>query len=343
MHPSAARAVDRIGRTVRRTPDAVAVEDAGTTLTYAALWRLAGDVAIRLRAAEVQPGQRAVVAARPGCRWVAAMVGIWRAGAVYVPTDTSFPRERLRFVVTDCGARLLLSDQRSPAAPPASGVRTLRLTAARRGPAGDPDRRKPDADQTSDAAYAIYTSGTTGVPKAVLVGHEALAHRMRHLAATYRLRSTDRIAQLASPAFDASLWEVLLAFEAGACLCIPSGADRAVGPALVRWLAEQQITALTCTPSVLAALPEADLPTLRLIALGGEELHPGPLRYWITRHQVANPYGPTEATIEALVAPHVGMEEPAPIGRPLPGVHAHVLDQAQRPVPAGGVGELYLG
>jgi acyl-coenzyme A synthetase/AMP-(fatty) acid ligase len=108
-------------------------------------------------------------------------------------------------------------------------------------------------------------------------------------------------------------------------------------------LAEHRITAFTCTPTVLAALPFTELPDLRLIVLGGEALHPDPLIRWLARYPVANAYGPTELTTEALVAfPIQADHHPVPIGRPYPGIGVRILDAAGQPVPDGQVGELYL-
>ncbi|WP_197370369.1 non-ribosomal peptide synthetase, partial [Streptomyces clavuligerus] len=190
-----------------------------------------------------------------------------------------------------------------------------------------------------------HTSGTTGTPKPVAVPHQAVAARARALPAWTGITHSDRIAQITSTGFDAVLWEVLGALTTGARLQTAGPADRIAGPALAGFLARHKITALTCTPSTLSATPFTELPALRRIVLGGEALHPRPLAAWIARYDVANAYGPTEACVEALVSDHItpGHDHPVPIGRPLPGVHAWILDHRHRPVAPGQAGELYLG
>ncbi|GAB3501994.1 AMP-binding protein [Amycolatopsis cihanbeyliensis] len=193
------------------------------------------------------------------------------------------------------------------------------------------------------AACVLHTSGTSGVPKPVVLEHDGLAHRIASLRAIYEIGPADKIAQLAAPSVDVILWETLLAFAAGAQLAIPAGSCRTPGPALARWLAEHDITVMSCTPTMLAALPQVDLPALRLIVLGGERLDATRHAFWIKRHQVANAYGPAEATIETHVCPRAPLESPTPIGRPVDGVDDFLLDDRRLPVPDGQVGELYLG
>jgi acyl-coenzyme A synthetase/AMP-(fatty) acid ligase len=139
------------------------------------------------------------------------------------------------------------------------------------------------------------------------------------------------------------IWEALLALVSGARLEIPVGMDRVPGPQLVEWLSREKISVLACTPTMLAALPEVNLPALRLIVLGGEPVDPVRHRFWIERHQVANAYGPTEATIATHVCPRISVNGPAPIGHPVPGVMGYLLDDELQPVADGEIGNLYVG
>ncbi|MFF1678422.1 non-ribosomal peptide synthetase [Streptomyces sp. NPDC058256] len=317
-------------------PDAVAAADEQQCLTYAQLWAAVGHTAHALR--DAQLGGRAVLLALPpGTGWITALLAAWRAGAVAVPLDTAHPPARLAQIATACRASGVVTVNGRPP------VWAGHLTAL--APAQASIFPPPLVPVGDDAVACIWhTSGSTGSPKPVQITHGAVAARATALPPLYGLTHTDRIAQLTSPAFDAVLWEVLVALTTGARLQIAGPADRLPGPMLTRFLKEHRITAFTCTPTHLAATPFADLPCLQCIVLGGEAPRVEPLAAWIRRYNVANAYGPTEACVEAIVAERVSAEElSVPIGRPLPGVTAWILDEHQQPVLQGDAGELYLG
>ncbi|MGH3927625.1 MAG: AMP-binding protein, partial [Pseudonocardiaceae bacterium] len=268
---------------------------------------------------------------------MAGLVGIWRAGAVAVLSNVEQPANRLR-QVADSADYVLTKP-------------TLASTvwAEQRGRIVVPDGTSPLHDDLGSSqggrpssACVLHTSGTSGMPKPVVLEHRGLAHRISRLQALYEITSTDKIAQLAAPSVDVVLWETLLACVSGAQLEIPTGLSRTPGPDLAQWLFQRDITVMTCTPTMLAALPETVLPAIRLIVLGGEHCDPTRHAFWIQHHQVANAYGPTEATIETHVCSRVSLERPAPIGRPVDGVEDFLLDDHHLPVPDGRVGELYL-
>ncbi|MGW3184998.1 amino acid adenylation domain-containing protein [Kitasatospora sp. NPDC001119] len=318
-------------------PDAVAVDSPGVaSWTWARLDTETRGVAAALLDTGFAGGPL-LLAVAPGTGWVTALLGAWRAGAVAVPVDAGHPPARLARLAAGCRARAVITpDGTSPHWAPALPS----VAADARSSGGLPC--VPD----EATACLFHTSGSTGTPKPVVLSHRALAERAREMPAAAGLTQSDRIAQLTSPAFDAVLWEVLCALATGATLLTAPAAARTPGPALVRFLAEQRITALTCTPSQLAATPTpaSALPDLRLVVLGGEALHVRPLAAWFAPgRRIANAYGPTEAGIEAFLAPDVDPHAaPVPIGRPLPGVVPIVLDPEGRPVPDGEAGELHL-
>ncbi|MFG1879586.1 non-ribosomal peptide synthetase [Sphaerisporangium sp. NPDC049003] len=329
---------DLLSISVARAPDAVAVAEDERRITYTQLWAAAGRQANALHTAGLA-GEAVLLALSPGIAWVTALLGAWRAGAAAVPVDVTHPPERLARLARGChAAGAITRTGRAPAW--ASTVTAIAGTMP--GPVGQEPHKAPPGDDA--VACLWHTSGSTGTPKPVPVPHRAVASRaaaMPHLAT---IISGDRIAQLTSPSFDAVLWEVLCALTTGAHLQIASAADRTPGPALAAFLARHRITAFTCTPTQLAATPAVELPHLRRIVLGGEALHPGPVAWWLERHEVANAYGPTEVCVQAFFADRIRPDDdPVPIGRPLPGVLACVLDEHRRPVAAGLPGELYLG
>ncbi|MFF1712241.1 non-ribosomal peptide synthetase [Streptomyces sp. NPDC058268] len=317
-----------------------AVRSAAGVVTYKELWARAGNVAAILSAATSGgSGElRVAIGVGPGADWAGCLLGIWRAGAVAVPVNLEHPPARLRLLAARTDLLIYAggdvpgwwADSKPAVALPRPGMDALRA---------DNLGINPGAG----AACILHTSGSTGVPKPVVLGHGGLARRIADFAALYRITSGERIAQLAAASVDVVLWETLLALTVGATLCIPHGRQRVPGIGLVRWLAREQVTVATMTPTVLAALPEQTLPDLRLLVVGGEALDPARFRFWIDRHQVANAYGPTEATIATHVAPHITVDDqPTPLGQPVPGVEDFLLDEHDQPVADGQIGHLHL-
>jgi non-ribosomal peptide synthetase-like protein len=193
-----------------------------------------------------------------------------------------------------------------------------------------------------DLCYVIYTSGTTGKPKGVEIAHRSACHLVRAEGKLFQVQSADRVYQGFSLAFDASVEEVWLAFFAGATLVVGTGEMVRSGPALSRKLADAGVTVLSCVPTLLAMMDE-DVPTVRLLILGGETCPPDLVkRWWQPGRRVFNTYGPTEATVIATYA-ECHPDEPVTIGQPVPNYLACVLDEQLSPAPPGVAGELCLG
>ncbi|NJP95434.1 amino acid adenylation domain-containing protein [Nonomuraea sp. FMUSA5-5] len=327
--------LDAIAAQATAHPEALAVTDThlGHTLSYADLIRDAAGVAGALQPLNVA-GSTVLLALPPGTQWCAALLGIWQAGAVAAFVDISHPPGRLAAITDACSTRTAITPDGKP--PRWAADTTAVAPGATTGVTLD----QPPA--TSGCVF--HTSGSTGTPKPVLVRQDALAARTEALRTLYGFTPSDRIAQLTAPCFDAVLWELLPTLTAGAHLLIPGPRHRSIGSELVAWLHDQRITAFTCTPTTLTTMPFAELDALRLIVLGGETLHTAPLKQWLSRYRVANAYGPTEATVEAVMALPITPDlDPVPIGRPLPGVITHVLTSDGQAAAAGEVGELYLG
>ncbi|WP_328320187.1 non-ribosomal peptide synthetase [Streptomyces sp. NBC_00388] len=343
-----------------RTPHAVAVRDARTSLTYTALDSRADDLARVLRERGAGPEQRVAIAAPPSVDTVVAMLAVLRAGAAYLPVDPQYPPARIRHMLDDARPVLLLTTTGVHPALPACDVPWLALDDPAAAPPADPCAPLPDAPRPADPAYVIYTSGSTGRPKGVVVSHAALANHMAWMARHLAITPDDRVLARTSSSFDASVWELWLPLMNGAEVCVlPHGAN--TEPAtLVSWMSRFGVTVAQFVPSHLAlvlteAAHAAPLPALRAVLCGGEPL-PRTLAddaaaLW--RAEVHNLYGPTEATIDATAHRAGGPEsgahasagspyETVPIGRPVDTMQTYVLDGRLRPVPPGVTGELYL-
>ena len=193
-----------------------------------------------------------------------------------------------------------------------------------------------------DLAYVIYTSGSTGKPKGVEIEHRSAAHLVRAEQWLYGVRPDDRVYQGFSLAFDASVEEVWLAFSTGATLVTATPEMAHAGPGLSSLLEQAHVTVVSCVPTLLAMLTD-DIPTMRLLIVGGEACGADLVRRWCRPgRRMVNTYGPTEATVIATFA-DCHPDRPVTIGRPLPNYTAFVLDDNLRPVESGQTGELYLG
>ncbi|MER6175753.1 amino acid adenylation domain-containing protein [Streptosporangium sp. NPDC001681] len=343
-----------------RTPDAPAVEYAGERLTYAELDDRATTLARRLHAAGVRPEDPVAVYLDRSPAAVTALLAVLRAGGVYVPLDTAQPTERLAAMLGDLRPAVVLTDRGLSSLPGSAPVLTVGETVgeAEDAPPGDlPLIDLPPGDP-GRAAYMIYTSGSTGRPKAVVVPHGAYTHHCRVHADAHDIRPGDRVLLHAPLIFDPAMAQMGATLLAGATVVI--GDTGVVAPAdLPDLLAETGVThvalAATYYRDVMTGIRPGDPrpAALRVLAVGGEAVGYQDARLWLATGLPARflcVYGPTEATIGSLCHPVTPAEVAAaapdaglPIGRPLPGTRAYVVDAAFNPVPVGVVGELCLG
>jgi amino acid adenylation domain-containing protein len=333
-----------------RTPDAAAVVEGEHRLPYAELEARARALAGRLRALGVGPEVPVGVCMERGADLVVALLGVLHAGGAYLPLDPSYPAERLAFLVEDAAVPVLLTQPHlrtrlEPLVPAGTAVLGPEETAP--GAQGGRARPAGGGARPANLAYLIYTSGSTGRPKGVMVSHAGLRNLVAWHRREYRVAPGDRTTQVATPAFDASTWEIWPALAAGATLHVPDDATRAAPDALAAWLAAEAIDlSFLPTPLAEAVLAAPTPPGIRLRALltGGDRLTrvpPQALPFPLVNH-----YGPTENSVVATRAP---VEVPAadaaapPIGRPIDNVRVYVVDRWMNPVPVGVPGELLIG
>jgi amino acid adenylation domain-containing protein len=332
----------------RRTPDAVAVEQEGRTLTYAELDRRAGRLAGALRALGVGPEVIVALACERSPETMTGLLAVLEAGGAYVPVDVEAPPARQAEVLRDSGARVVLTLRRlRPVVPAPPGVPVLCLDEPPpEAVAGGPPARP------ANLAYLIYTSGSTGRPKGVLNQHGPVCNRLLWMLDHHPLRPGDAVLQKTPLHFDVSAWEMLWPLSSGARLVLARPGGHRDAAYLVRTVAESRVTALHFVPSMLAAFLErpdlADCADLTRVYCSGEALTPA-LRDRVFERlpavELHNLYGPTEAAIEVShwrCRPHDGPGG-VPIGRPLANCRLYVLDGGLEPVPIDAPGELCIG
>ncbi|HEX8922183.1 MAG TPA: amino acid adenylation domain-containing protein, partial [Pyrinomonadaceae bacterium] len=270
-----------------------------------------------------------------------------KAGAAYVPLDSSYPRERLAFMLKDADALVLLTEQRLMSAIAPHDGEVVCLDTARDEIALERQENPSSAVKASNLAYVIYTSGSTGKPKGVGIEHRSLTNLVNWHRAAYNVTSHERAVLLSAPAFDASVWETWPYLSAGASLHIPSEEIRESPPLLLQWLAEKGITICFMPTPLAEIILEEPLPArlaLKTLLTGADKLHLWP-RKGLPFH-LANNYGPTENTVVTTFT-WVKSEEKRdalpPIGKAIANVQAYVLDKNLRPVPVGVAGELHVG
>ncbi len=328
---------------VERVPDAVAVAFGDQSLTYEALNRRANQLAHHLRGLGVGPEMLVGVCVERSLEMVVGMLGIFKAGGAYVPLDPAYPEERLAFILKDSRLSALLTQERLADVLPEHKVKVVCLDTDWEA-IGRGNETRPVSGVTADnLAYVIYTSGSTGIPKGVLVAHRGLPNVAEAEVQDFALGPDDRVLQFASLNFDASIFEILMAWGAGATMCPETRESLLPGPNLARLLREQGVTAVALTPSTLTALPVGEFSALRTVIVGGEICPASLVARWGEGRRFFNVYGPTEATTWATVAECGEDSQKPPIGRPVDNVQVYLLGTHLRPVPVGVSGELHIG
>jgi amino acid adenylation domain-containing protein len=353
---SAHRRFEAVARCASHAPAAVWQ---GRALGYGELNALANRLARVLRRRGVGPDVRVAVAMERGPELPVALLAVLKAGGAYVPVDPAYPAERIRYVVTDSGAALVLTHAAAEARVAVAGVggagaELLSIDLADEALAGEDACDLPDDPHPDALAYVIYTSGSTGRPKGVGVSHRSLAGHCGAVITRYGLTDADRAGQITSIGFDISVEEIFPTWAAGGAVVFRPADVPSYGAGFLRWLAEERVTLLNLPTAFwhawvhdLSASGEGLPDTLRLVVVGGEKAQAATLAEWL---RIApgvrwmNSYGPTEATVTATVhEPAAPGEGDIPIGRPIASSRAFVLSGDLRPVPVGEAGELFLG
>lgn len=336
------------------SPGATAVIAGDHRLTYGELNFAANTIAADLRALGLGRGSFIGLGFERSPELLAALWGVVKSGAAYIPVDPAYPDERVGHMAASARwSAFLTSDvlqQRFASIPGLGQTLKVDLAATREEPDPAP------AARPEDPLYAIFTSGSTGAPKAAVVNHGGFSNLLAWYIETFALDTTARVLVPGSPSFDLTQKNFLAPLLAGGTIILlpPGPFDLAL---LEHEITTHGVTLINTTPSAFyplvdAAAPRAFTPlaTLRAAVLGGEPIAVSRLRAWLsaplTRAFVANTYGPTEctdiSTWDCLDVSNLDARDDVPLGHPLPGVGILLLDENLRPVPEGELGELCI-
>lgn len=340
---------------VAEHPERIAAVCGNASLTYGELDQRANRIAHTLIAVGATPNTLVALLAERGLPLLTMMIAVFKAGAAYQPLDIHHPPRRLGELLNQSGAPLLLVSEGSTAlletalaqleSPPVCLItEQLWLTGVAHQP--------PQVSTPQDLAYVIFTSGSTGTPKGAMVEQRGMLNNMFGNQLSIGLCANDKVAQVASPAFDISVWQFLAAPLVGATVHILPDEVTMDPVALLRAVDEQGITLMELVPTQIRSLlgvagADATLRSLRWLQSIGEALPPGLVRDWLRRFPTVpllNAYGPAECSDNIAYHPvtdlPVDIHRPIPIGGPTANNQLYILDDAQRPVPVGVPGEI---
>jgi amino acid adenylation domain-containing protein len=334
---------DIIRAQTERTPDSLAVQVGDEALTYRQLDDRAEDMAARLLAAGAAPGTVVAVLLDRTPDLVAALLGILKSGAAFLPLDPRQPAARNTFCINDADANIVLTDRELPTGGDAVTATVINLGDL--GPHAPGQSARSSIVSSADLAYVIYTSGSTGRPKGVAVEHGGVTNLVGTMFNEFGVASSDTVLSVASISFDVALGDIFCALACGARLVLAT-VEQAINPdALSRLIAHSGATYMMGTPTTWRALVAAGWSgDSRLTAASiGETLTDGLAEALLQRcGPVWNTYGPTEATVITTVA-RLADGDTVTVGTPLSGVRTYVVDPRGRMQPVGVPGEIAVG
>jgi amino acid adenylation domain-containing protein len=353
--PPGATVPELVAAAAAANPNEVAVVSGADRLTYRELDARADALAGRLRALGVGPESCVGVLLEPSLETIIATLAVMKAGGAYVPIDVAFPAERMKLMLTETGAELVLAHAATVGSVPAGPWTVLDLAAS-------PGDLEPAAEgsltpaQPGNACYVIFTSGTTGRPKGTTVIHDNVARLIGAARQRLTIGRGDVWTLFHSLAFDFSVWEIWGALTTGGrVVVVPAPVIRDT-EAFYRLVRDAGVTVLSQTPSAFRQFEAVDARVrarlrLRVVVFGGEALDQASVRRWASRHGYSGPrlinmYGITETTVHVTFG-ELDEERTGraltQIGSPLPGMRVHVLDDRGELCPVGVVGEIYVG
>ncbi|MBN4925205.1 amino acid adenylation domain-containing protein, partial [Hoyosella rhizosphaerae] len=325
-------------------PEAPAVVFRDYTTTYRELDQRSNQLARLLLAHGARPERVVAVSIPRSVQSVEALWAVAKTGAVFLPIDPEYPRDRIEHMIADSGVELVVTT-----VPDHFAGRTVldlndtelneRITQFSGRGITEAELHAPV--RVDQAAYMIYTSGSTGLPKGVVVTHRGLANYAAEQQERFGIDASSRVLHFSSPSFDASMLELLLAIPMGAAQCVvPTGIYG--GDELAEFLTTNAVTHAFVATAAMGTVPVGGIDDLQCVIVGGEAVPAELVTKWAPGRTMFNAYGPTETTIVATLSTPMLPGQTVHIGGPIRGTSALVLDNRLNPTPVGVPGELYL-
>ena len=348
---------------VEKAPDAAAVSDGTTRLSYRELNERANQLAHYLRKSGVTPDVLVGVSLERSVRAIITILAVWKAGGAYLPLDPDYPKERLHYILRDADLRYLITQKDVVGKLPVGDQQIFLMDADWPSLGGYSTENPENNAQSEGLAYVIYTSGSTGRPKGVPITHRAMMNLLFSAVNIYGVTAKDRILQFSSISFDATVEELFSGLISGSSVVLRADDDLLKADGLGRLCEDWGISVLPLPTSFWhqlglemsagdGVLPES----LRMVITGGEAARVDSTQRWVeiaarsdNPPRLVNGYGPTETTV--VVTSHELMISDAdtqdiqvfPIGRPTANTMAYILDPQMQLVPIGVPGELHIG
>lgn len=338
--------LDHFAERVKMAPDGIAIATEDGQLTYAELDDQSSRLAHFLNTDySINRGDTVGILSDRSERWVIGLLGVLKAGGVYLPLDPELPPDRLRFMIEDANVRaLLLHSEHLPLLTDMWMIPMVALDFQLAALEPAPEQRT-GVVLPEDAAYIIYTSGSTGIPKGVVLSHRGLLNMAQYHVTAFGFDEMDRLIQFYSASFDGSMMEVCVSLLAGARLVL-------VGPDIVKdtqqfsaYMAKHQVTTVNALPMYLNALDWSILDSVKRVISAGDSARVDDAVRLAQTRTVHNSYGPTEATVcvtDYVVDPNTRYGSRLPVGKPIQNVHIYLLDEDCQLVPEGCLGEICI-
>lgn len=329
-----------------RTPRLPAIHAHDRNLDYGELDRLSSEVAYNLIGMNVGPGVKVPICMEKSSTMMVALLAILKAGAAYVPLDPSYPSSRIKHILGEVEAGIVLVSEitasRFDGIAYITVVSVERIISQYRRFSGPSVRRTLPRVSPSEVAYVIFTSGSTGTPKGVVMEHSALSTTVISEGKTFSYRQGLRVLLYTNIIFDTSIAEIFTTLAHGGCVCIPSESDRM--NRLVETINEMEVELVHLTPTVVSLMDLKQIPNLKTLVVGGEPLtHADVQNSSDAGFHMINAYGPTETCVDVIINTAVTPDSNPNIGHPRTCCAWILeLDNSDRLAPLGCVGELAI-